>query len=322
MPNISDPETQLFESFYRAKVVANGFDPDDDADDEGRGRVRVRVLGIHSQNTEKKTPRVGDSIPDNECPWAEPASPLIGSFSKSKDFNEGLSMVPQKDSWVWVFFENGNFDKPVYFAGVVGDKDFDTTADNDTMIWKTKTGNKITVSDKEDEGYIKVETPGKNVFILDDTKDAEGISFTTKNGTVFKLYNKNKLIELFTSDGKGLEIDEDNAEVILNDNNDNKVTLDADGIIVEDAVNNNTITLDSSGVEVIDTNSNKITMDSSGIIVDDGSSTITMDGDVEIKRGTQIITMDATEVEIKNAGNTVTLGTSNVDINGNFTVSI
>ena len=59
--------------------------------------------------------------------------------------------------------------------------------------------------------------------------------------------------------------DDDAAAIYITDGaNNNTVTLDDNGVVVEDT-NGNTITMDSNGVVVEDANGNKVTMDSQGI---------------------------------------------------------
>lgn len=78
---------------YRGTVVST-------ADPEKLGRCRVRVLPYFA------------GIKDEDLPWATPAMPILaGAGSGYGNFH-----VPQVKSWVWVFFEAGDFYQPVYFA--------------------------------------------------------------------------------------------------------------------------------------------------------------------------------------------------------------
>lgn len=54
-----------------------------------------------------------------------------------------------------------------------------------------------------------------------------------------------------------------------NDSNNNRITIKPDNTIEIKTADNNTITIDSDGVIVQDTNNNTVTMDSSGIVVED-----------------------------------------------------
>lgn len=75
---------------YRAKVEGPGPDP---------GTVYIRIPGMH------------DEIPRNALPIAYPAYDLFGA-----DLTNFLAMTPVNGSYVYVFFDGGNFTNPVYFA--------------------------------------------------------------------------------------------------------------------------------------------------------------------------------------------------------------
>ena len=87
------------EGFYRGVV-------EDNKDPLKQNRVKVRIVSAHSSDIELST----DSLS-----WAEQAnSVFLGSMQ-----GIGISSVPVQGSWVWVFFEQGNVHKPVYFASAV-----------------------------------------------------------------------------------------------------------------------------------------------------------------------------------------------------------
>jgi hypothetical protein len=73
------------DGFYRAKVVSND-------DPLQLGRVKVKVYPWFEE------------VRDEDCPWAEPA------------WQGGILYIPPKNAWVWVFFEGGDVEKPVWFA--------------------------------------------------------------------------------------------------------------------------------------------------------------------------------------------------------------
>jgi uncharacterized protein involved in type VI secretion and phage assembly len=76
---------QTFYGKYRG-VVTDNDDPN------GLGRVRVKVQ---------------DVLSDQESGWALPALPYAGD-------SVGLYLIPPVDSFVWVEFEHGNPDYPVW----------------------------------------------------------------------------------------------------------------------------------------------------------------------------------------------------------------
>ncbi|TAH49036.1 MAG: baseplate assembly protein [Chloroflexota bacterium] len=76
---------------YRGTVI-NNFDP------EQRGRIQAIV------------PAVSNVIPTS---WAMPCVPLAGK-------QEGTYMVPQMGAGVWIEFEEGDPDKPIWVGGFWG----------------------------------------------------------------------------------------------------------------------------------------------------------------------------------------------------------
>lgn len=71
------------------------------------------MFGVHCPEKVKSTTT---GIPTSELPWAEPAiSVLEGAIS-----GFGVFGVPLQGSHVFVFFENGNPMKPIYFAAAPG----------------------------------------------------------------------------------------------------------------------------------------------------------------------------------------------------------
>jgi hypothetical protein len=99
-------ENNEFNGIYRGVV-------EDNADPLLTGRVQVRIFGLHTELKEKKDT---EGIPTDELPWAEPVMSLIGGSISGY----GFWSVPLKGSHVMIFFENGNYVQPRYFATVPG----------------------------------------------------------------------------------------------------------------------------------------------------------------------------------------------------------
>lgn len=114
-----------FPGVYRGVVV-------DTDDPKERHRCRIRVAGVHSKNLSTTSDDDG-SVPVDCLDWAEQASPIVGEGTSSG----GMFSTPAKGAHVWVFFEGGNYRKPIYFAysfGIPGEtysanKAFPTLAD-------------------------------------------------------------------------------------------------------------------------------------------------------------------------------------------------
>lgn len=80
---------------------------EDNDDPEKAGRIKVRILGIHSDNSAY--------VETKHLPWAIPATSLNMSGGGTR--NIGISNVPSIGSHVFIFFESGDHNYPVYFAG-------------------------------------------------------------------------------------------------------------------------------------------------------------------------------------------------------------
>jgi len=96
--------------FYRAVVEEN-----DDSKEKGGtlGRCRVRILGIHPQNAKRTGKNKG--VPTDELPWAEVMQPVVMAGGMS---GYGVSAVPVKGTWVWVFFDGGDWNRPI-IVGII-----------------------------------------------------------------------------------------------------------------------------------------------------------------------------------------------------------
>lgn len=88
--------------FYRAVVENNN-------DGGTSGKCQVRILGIHSADNSK--------VPTANLPWAE----LAGAANSNGGVGGlGMSAVPLQGTWVWVFLDGGDWNKPVIIGIIVG----------------------------------------------------------------------------------------------------------------------------------------------------------------------------------------------------------
>ena len=172
--NDMNGECPTFYGKYRG-VVTNNKDPN------GLGRIQVKVQ---------------DVLGDKESGWAMPSVPYAGK-------GVGLYLIPPKDAFVWIEFEHGDPDYPIWCgcfwaSGEVPVK----SAKNETMpeqkVLKTDVGT-ITLNDSSSEGAITIETnksPKMKVVI-----DKNGIEITNGKGASVKL------------DGKKVALNTDGLEV-------------------------------------------------------------------------------------------------------------
>jgi uncharacterized protein involved in type VI secretion and phage assembly len=245
---MTDPvQQQLAQSLNQRKAFGKyrGF-VTDNADPEQRARVKLSVPAL---------------LGEAETGWALPCLPC-GGLS-----NQGLFWVPGVGAQVWVEFEGGNLDFPIWTG----------------TFWQQ---NGDLPSDVQDPDTSRVLRSAKgHVLLFEDKDDAEQL-------------------KLLHSAGALLDMDHD-GNVLLTDNNGAKLTLDAanNQAILEDA-NGNTLTLSSQGATLEDSNGNKLEMSASGVKVS-ASATITLEGSQvmlggaggePVIKGTSFLTLFATHM--------------------------
>lgn len=178
---------------YRAFVV-------DNADPEDRGRLRLRVPSI-----------LGDETVSG---WALPCTPYGGAA------DQGFFFIPEKDAGVWVEFEAGNLDYPIWVGTYWGKPGGESevpkpnTAEGDEegsvqnpptrKIIKTLKGHTIQLEDADGAEMILmvmiVEDKNSNVIVL----DADGIKITDTNENVVTMGDK--LVSITDKKGNLIEM--------------------------------------------------------------------------------------------------------------------
>lgn len=199
--------------------------------------------------------------------WALPCLPFGGLQ------DQGLFLVPEVDSQIWVEFEEGELSHPIWTG----------------TFWQ-QSGDIPSEADKEEPTTRVFKTPSGHVLQFDDEADAEQ----------FRLHHP-----------KGAEmVIDSNGTIALTDAKGSKVTLDADGkrIVVEDA-NGNSLTMDSNGTTVEDSNGNKIEMAASGVtvkgqqVIIEGTQVMLAGQGVEpVIKGQSFLTLFATHVHPTGVG--------------------
>ncbi len=199
---------------YRGLVV-------DNADPEQLGRLKLTVPSVLG--------------PDVVTGWALPCTPYGG------DLGQGMLFVPEVGAGVWIEFEEGDLEFPVwvgtFWSKPDGESELPKPNDPDgaeqgsvqdpptRKIIKTKAGHTIQFEDAEgEEMIILYEAEHEHVVVL----NQDGITIT---------------------DGQnGSEIVLDSAGVTISDgpNSPNQIAMESGGITIEDK-NGNTISMGSSG---------------------------------------------------------------------------
>lgn len=188
---------------FRATVV-------DNKDPEMRARLKLMVT---------------TALGDQETDWALPCLPYGGMNQ------QGLFMVPEIDSQVWVEFEQCDLSKPIW-VGTFWQKKDDTPKDAakeepTTRLLQTKSGHILQFDDAEGEERFRLYHPAEAEMIID------------PNGT----------ISLTDASGAILKMDAEKNEIIVEDSNGNIMTMNSSGTKVEDS-NGNIIEMAAAGVTV------------------------------------------------------------------------
>ena len=172
---------------YRGFVV-------DNRDPEKRGRLKLKVPTV---------------LGDQDTGWALPCLPF-GGFT-----NQGLFMIPEVDAQVWVEFEEGNLDHPIWVG----------------VFWQQ-------TSDTPEEAALDepttrmIRTPSGHVLQFDDKSGEEQFRLAHPAGTELTI-NPQGTVELTDAAGAKLTLDAESHQAILQDSNGNQVEMAAAGITLK-----------------------------------------------------------------------------------------
>jgi hypothetical protein len=204
---------------YRAKVVEN-------RDEEMFGRVIVWI------------PDLMATIPDTQGIWARPANNPIGGRNDQYESDHhymGTCLIPKKGSWLFVFFECGNINRPYYFGAldlentkVLPENQVGTNFQDKWTLFKSHEGRAIVVSD--DESDARTEITGKKRQISNPpTGDTDSVYTIDDNQTTIlfdERQNKEKiLIRTYKGDFFHIDIDEQKLQVYFK----NGIDIKTDG---------------------------------------------------------------------------------------------
>jgi len=202
---------------YRALVV-------DNADPEKRGRLKLKIPSV-----------LGNDV---VSAWALPCAPYGGAA------DQGFYFIPEIDSAVWVEFESGLLDYPIWVGtfwakpggnsevpkpnGVDGTEESDVQSPPTRKIIKTLKGHTIQLEDADDGDLVMLlEATNGNLIVM----NADGIKIIDgKNKTTITLNDSGLKVEA----AKDIELKADGAVKITAGKD---LELKATGDIKMDAVN-------------------------------------------------------------------------------------
>ena len=193
---------------YRAKVVSN-------KDKEHFGRVLVWI------------PDLMQGVSDETGIWARPANNPIGGRNKQegtdKNYYMGTSLIPANGSWIWIFFETGNINRPYYFGALdlqntptLPENRLGTEFQDKWVIFKSHAGRTIVISDDPDD--VRVEITGKKRKIKDPPSgDTVSVYQIDENQTTILLDERDGEEKLLIRTHKGdfINIDIENRKLMV-----------------------------------------------------------------------------------------------------------
>jgi len=192
---------------YRSKVV-------DNKDPEKFGRVMLWI------------PDIMPDVPDNQGLWARPANNPVGGRNMEENSEHhymGSSYIPKIGSWMFVFFEGGNVNRPYYFGAldlentpVLPENQLGTNYEDKWTIFKSHMGRCIVVSDDPDDERVEI-TSKKRQISNPPTGDLESVYQIDGNMTTVLLderSGKEKLL-IRTRLGDFIHIDIDERQLQL-----------------------------------------------------------------------------------------------------------
>lgn len=240
-----DKVERRFYGKYRGFVV-------DNADPEQLGRLKLQVPSL-----------LGDAVVTG---WALPCMPYGG------DANQGMLFIPEVGAGVWVEFEEGDLEFPLWMGtfwskpGGTSELPLPNQADGTEesavqdpptrKIIKTRKGHTLQFEDKDnDEMVTLVEATHGHVL----TMNQDGI--TTIDGT----------------NGHAITLDA-NGITVTDGVNRHEMGLSAQGISIEDGSNQHRIVLEASGITIEAQSGAIIHITPAGISVDAGSGMVQVKG--------------------------------------------
>lgn len=202
---------------YRGFVVEND-------DPQQLGRLRVTVPSV-----------LGDAVVTG---WATPCVPYGGADG------QGFLMVPDVGAGVWVEFEEGDLEFPIWVG----------------TYWSAPGGaSELPVPHDEAGEAGDVQSPPTRKIIR------------TAAGHTIQFEDADEEVRVILSDGQNENRIVFGRSALTVTNKDNSVTMDDAGIVIADA-SGNTVTQDGSGVVIEDANGNQIVMAAAGIKVGSSSA--------------------------------------------------
>lgn len=191
------PRTE-FSGLYAAVVISN-------EDPEQRGRLRVFIPGIHPKDS-----------PENNYPWAEICAQGVGP-------GRGALKIPKVDETVWIMFNQGDPERPVWMGSWWGAPGGQTELPEEIK------------RPKSDEHYV-IKTDGGNLIDMSDEEGKVGITIKIADGKKVSLDNSNNKIDITDGDSS-IVIDTDNDKIIVRGGSEVDLEISGKSVKINGATN-------------------------------------------------------------------------------------
>lgn len=271
----------------------------DNEDPKQMGRIKARIGGLH------------DGISDEDLPWAYPSLPYAS-------YNSGSFIIPEIGNTVWIVFEDGDSNYPVWLGCVYSSETTKSRSlKNAGQIRNTVAGDND--SPKEGRGLtskVVYQSPSGDILYMDESSNEDYIVLRDRQGDLFAM----------TSSGTNISVGNVKIKVlrsgsVLLSNESGSVLIDKNGQI---KINNSeaSIRMNDNGVEIvyggskfyikddhIEANCNgtymKVGVDNfdmkkgSSRILGNGSAVLASDGKATLRLASGIADLQATTVNIQ-----------------------
>ena len=202
MPNVDnlkanqDNGRDPIQGIYRARVE-NNLDP------LHLGRVKCRIPQLHG------IPGGDSALANADLPWAYPIT-LTGT-----GYNHGSCVVPEAGDYVFVMFENGDRNSPVYLGGCYGIPTGSKDYGNDGKGWSAPTGanelpQEVYGSGSAPNGKVIYKSPKGFLIMTHETDNEESLIIADNDGQQIMIYNPSSdnisEVSIDGKDGQGIHV--------------------------------------------------------------------------------------------------------------------
>ncbi|WP_020588521.1 phage baseplate assembly protein V [Desulfobacter curvatus] len=207
LENIVIRSQERYYGKYRGLVV-------DNQDPENRARLTLQVPAIMGS--------------DAVTHWAEPCLPFGGLA------DQGLFMVPEIGAQVWVEFEAGNLNHPIW-TGTTWQQSGDAPAE---------------AADRS-PNMRQLKTPSGQILSFDDTEGEEEIRLYHPADAELKI-DPEGVVQVTDAAGSTVTLNASGSSIEITDSSGNSIVMETSGITVTDC-NGNEIALQGGGVNITST---------------------------------------------------------------------